>query len=69
MSHCETCSDETRARYKQLDELKADARQRAIEEKRPMAICQEQGAGYFIADAETAVRERFWIIEVISGLQ
>jgi hypothetical protein len=69
MSYCETCSDEARARYKELDQLRIDARQRATEEKRPMAICREEGQGFFIAEATTAFSQRYWIVEVISGLQ
>lgn len=65
---CESCSDEAKERYRELDQLRVNARQRATEEKRAMAICKEEGSGQFIVDAESAIANRYWILEIISGL-
>lgn len=66
---CDTCNDAARERNRSMEDLRTTAKQQAINEKKGKAICQEEATGLFIADAETAIRERFFVKEFISAVQ
>lgn len=65
---CLDCSEKEKARNRELSILLTTAKQKAIEDGKTKAICEDQITGQFIADAETAIREHFNIKHFISHL-
>jgi hypothetical protein len=68
MSGCLDCAEKEKAKNKQLTILIDQAKQKAIEEKKSKAVCEDQINGLFITDAETAIREHFLIRNIVSPL-
>jgi len=66
---CDTCSDAAKERNRSMDELRVNAKKMAVDEKKSKAICFEETTGLFIADAQTAISERYYIKEFISAVQ
>lgn len=66
---CIDCSDKAKQHFKDLDNLRSTTKTQAIEQQKTKAICQDPDTGYFVSDAETAIKEQFHIIEIVSGLQ
>ena len=66
---CESCIDEARERMRSLDQIKIKAKKYAKDNQLAIAICREGPTGdYFIAAAETAIRNQCIIIEIVSQL-
>lgn len=66
---CTGCLDEAKERNRDMNNLLIQAKNKAIEDKKPKAICQDEVEGtLFITDAITAFREHFNIKHIISGL-
>lgn len=51
-----------------MNNLLTIAKKQAIEQGKTKAICKDEITGIFVADAEIAIRERFQIIQFVSGL-
>jgi hypothetical protein len=51
-----------------MNTLLIKAKQDAVADKKPKAICEDEATGLFIADAADAFRERFNIKSVVSYL-
>ena len=66
---CLDCSDKAKLHFKDLDELRDKAKKLAYEEKQAKAICKDEATGLFICNAQTAITDRYWIMEIVSGLQ
>jgi hypothetical protein len=65
---CQSCIDEAKEKNRELTNLKEIAKIKAIEDKKPKAICYDQANGYFISEVQLAFEQRFQIITIISGL-
>lgn len=65
---CTGCRDEARERNRDMDNLLIIAKQKAIEDKKPKAVCFDEVQGLFVADASTAFAEHFQIKHIVSGL-
>jgi hypothetical protein len=65
---CLDCSEKEKARNRELNNLLVTVKQKAIEEKKSKAVCEDQIHGLFVTDAETAIREHFRIINIVSHL-
>lgn len=65
---CLDCSEKEKARNRELNALLITAKQKAIESGKTKAVCEDQINGLFIAEAETAIRERFFIKQFVSHL-
>lgn len=68
MSGCLDCSEKEKARNRQLTNLLTEAKNKAVEEQKTKAVCEDQITGLFISDAETAIREHFFIRQFVSYL-
>lgn len=66
---CNGCVQEARERNREINNLLTQAKKQAIEEGKAKAICKDEIQGFFISDAQTAIREHFQIIQFVSGLQ
>ncbi len=66
---CQGCVQEAKERNAAMNNLLNVAKQQAIEENKPKAICQDEINGLFITDAATAFRERFFIKDIVSPVQ
>ena len=66
---CQGCMQSAVERNSQMNDLIIKAKAQAIEEKKTKAICYDPLQGSFITSFEVAIRERFQIVQVISGLQ
>lgn len=66
---CGDCIHEKTALVREIESLLIKAKQQAIEDHQPKAICYQETTGLFIADATIAFRERFQIWHVVTGLQ
>ena len=66
MSSCDGCIELAKERNRELDNLLILAKQKAIEDRQPKAICLDEVQGLFITSAETAIRERWQIKHVVS---
>lgn len=65
---CGDCIQKAEEVNRSMTNLLIVAKQKAIEDKRPKAICMDEVSGLFIADAQTAFTERFFIKQVVTGL-
>lgn len=68
MSGCLDCAEKEKARNKELNNLIDVAKIKAIEEKKPQAVCEDQITGLFIAEAEVAIREHFFVRHIASSV-
>lgn len=70
MKPCDGCTPDTiRERNRTFNDLLTTAKKQAIEENKTKAICQDEISGYFIASAETAIREHFQIKQFVSAIE
>jgi hypothetical protein len=65
---CDSCTDAAREQNREMENLRAELKQKAIEDGKAKAICRDEVTGLFSCDIQTAIAEHFYIIEVISGL-
>ena len=65
---CEGCHQEQKELNRQLENLIIQAKEKAIEENKPKAICYEATTSFFIADAYTAIGQNFQIRHIVSNL-
>lgn len=68
MSSCAGCVQEATEKNRAMDDLLIKAKQQAIEDQKPKAICEDQIEGLFITDAFVARSEHFNIKHIVSYL-
>jgi hypothetical protein len=68
MSGCLDCAEKDKARNRELNNLITEAKKKAIETKKPKAVCEDQITGLFIAEAETAIQQHFLIRHIVSSM-
>jgi hypothetical protein len=67
--YCGTCGDGYLDMAVELKLAREDAQRLATENKKPYAVYKEKYTGIFkVADAATALAERYFVFEVVSGL-
>lgn len=66
MSGCLDCAEKEKSKNKELTNLINQAKKQAIESNKSKAICEDQISGLFIADAEVAIKEHFFIKQILS---
>lgn len=69
MSHCTTCSDGFKEKARAIEDRRQQAQKLAYEQKKPQAICKDEvNDTFFIAPADEAIANHYFIHEVVSGL-
>lgn len=66
---CRGCEETAQEKNKELTNLIIIAKNQAHETNTAKAICSDEIQGKFITDAATAIRERFRILQIVSGLR
>ena len=67
--YCGTCGDSWLDMSEEIRMAKEDAQRLATENKKPYAVYKEKYTGIFkVADAATALAERLFVFEIVSGL-
>lgn len=67
---CDSCTDSTSAkeRNREMDVIRAQAKQKANEETKAQAICRDEISGLFFTSAERAITEQLFIVEFVSAI-